>query len=76
LLGSLERFTVAIIEVTAAQMRGVLIAEGVFKNAATSDSETLNTLWRVRQSPEYQDALHSIAASGSATVGDEFGSHE
>lgn len=71
-----RKVDVAIIEVTAAQMRGVLTAEDVLRNAATSDLETLEMLWRARQSPEYQDALHFIAVSGSATVGDEIGSHE
>jgi hypothetical protein len=66
LRGSLGRFTVAIIEVTAAQMRGVLTAEGVFRNAATSELKTLEMLWRARQSPEYQDALHFVTVSRSA----------
>jgi hypothetical protein len=55
LLGSLERFTVATVELTAAQMRGVLTAEGVFRNMASADPETLDMCWRARQSPEYQD---------------------
>jgi hypothetical protein len=55
LLGSLERFTVETVELTAAQMRGILTAEGVFKNMASADPESLDMYWRARQSPEYQD---------------------
>jgi hypothetical protein len=76
LSGSLGRFAVAIIEVTAVQMREVLAAEGVFRSVATSDSATLEMQWRARQSPAYQDALHFIAVRESATIGDDSGSHE
>jgi hypothetical protein len=43
------------VELTAAQMRGILIAEGVFKNMASADPDSLDLYWRARQSPEYQD---------------------
>jgi hypothetical protein len=43
------------VELTAAQMRGILIAEGVFKNMASADPASLDLYWRARQSPEYQE---------------------
>ena len=47
----------AIVEVTADEMRRVLDFEGVFRCAYWTDDWLLGVCWAVRESPEYQTRL-------------------
>lgn len=56
----------AFIIATASEMRRMLVAEGVFKNAGSVDESTLYMFWIARKSPEYTDRseelVHSVRA--------------